>query len=284
MTDTVVVNGALTEGGTVPADDRGFLLGDGLFETILFHRGRPLWLNRHLARMEAGAALLGVRLPFLPPEVEQAIYRLARRGKLDDGVARLTVSRGSGPRGYSPAGCVNPTWVMTLRRHVPPPARWYDEGIALAPVPYRRDERSPVAGVKSTSALERVMAIDHARGRGGDEGIVTDTAGRIACCVAANLFWVAGGELFTPSVDCGIVAGIARSVILEAARNEKIVARQVAEPPTALVDADEVFVTNALMGPVPVRVAGEWFAAKTVGPGETTRRLTARYRAARDEA
>lgn len=226
-----------------PGDDRGLLLGDGLFETMLALDGAAPHLAAHLDRMAAGCDVLG--LPFDRAEAE----RLVRAALPGEGrfAVRLTLTAGSGGRG--------------LDRPDAPVPRLFANAMAAAPVTTpatlfvagaRRNEGSPAARLKTLSYLDNVLARAEARGAGADEAVMLNNRGEVACAGAANLFWIAGERLFTPRLDCGVLAGITRARILASRPVEEVAAGI-----EALEAADAVFLTNSLIGVRPVSRLGD---------------------------
>ena len=277
MSEAVIVNGRVTDRGFVSIDDRGFTLGDGLFETIPLYRGEPFRLDYHMERLVAGAEIIKLRLPINEPAARRAIAELAKRNGVGRGVARLTVTRGAGSRGYSVEGCDRPSWFLTCRPYTPLAEKRWERGFALHPVALRKNPKSALAGLKTVSALEPIMILDEARRHGADEALAFTPAGAVASGAAMNIFWVKEGELETPSLDCGILPGVTRRIVIELAAHAKAPVTQGAFGGDALTRAQEVFVTNSLLEIVPVTSVPELFTAS--GPGPVTRDLASRYRA-----
>jgi branched-chain amino acid aminotransferase len=254
--------------------DRGFLLGDGLFETMRADCGRVLFLDRHLDRLEAGAAVLGIPLPRPRDAIADACRQVLDANRLGDRIAalRLTLSRGQGPRGLVPPADPTPILLIAaaaIADAAPAPARAVISGI-------RRNEHSPLSRIKSLSYLDNVLALHEARERGADEAILRNTAGRLACASAANLFLVRDGALLTPGLEEGVLPGITRGVLLEIAQDLGIPAEQARLPTSALARADEALLTNSLLGIRPiVEIDGERVGKG--GPGPLTRRLERAY-------
>lgn len=229
----------------VPWDDRGLLLGDGLFETLLAERGRLVNLPAHLARMMAGCETLG--LP--PPDPERArslcLAALEEAGLAGERAAvRLTLTAGSGGRGLDRPPVLQPRLWATAATSPEPVGPVH---LRLAKV--RRNEGSPASRLKTLSYLDNVLA---RRQAAPDEALMLDNAGNLACAGVANLFWVAGGRLFTPALDCGVLPGTVRAGILAWAGGEGPGAAEVCMGPEALGQADGVFLTNSLIGVRPV--------------------------------
>ena len=277
-----IINGVYSDNATVPVNDRGFTLGDGLFETIPLYGGEPFLLDRHLSRLHDSARIISLRIPFAYADIATAVTTLAKRGGISRGVVRLTVTRGTGPRGYGIADCDTPTWVVTVEPYEPMGQGKWKRGFALASVTIRKNASSPLSGVKSTSALERIMILDESKRAGADEALVLSTEGYIACGSAVNIFWVRDGRIETASLDNGILPGVTRAMVLELAGREKLEAVECRFPPSVLKEAAEVFVTNSLIGIVPVtKIDGREISASS---GPVTRRLAELYGAAHKTA
>lgn len=228
----------------IPADDRGFTLGDGLFETVLARGGEFVALLAHLDRLTAGCAALG-----LPAPDRAEAERLMRQALVDAGLdsaraaVRLTLTAGSGGRGLDRPDAP----VLRLVASAAPAPR-PETPARLITAKVRRNDRSPASRLKTLSYLDNVLARAEARAAGADEALMLNTAGELACAAAANLFWIEDGALFTPALDCGVLAGIARGEVLARAAELGVAAHEVAAGPDALAAADAAFLTNALIG------------------------------------
>jgi 4-amino-4-deoxychorismate lyase len=247
------------------AADRGLMYGDGLFETLRVVGGAvPLW-QRHTERLRTSAARLGLPVPDIEAMLAE-VRRLA--GGLDDAVARITYTAGAGERGYARPGTVRPVTVIGVAP-LSFAAEPYRDGIALRLCDTRLGDQPLLAGMKHLNRLEQVLARSEWQDSQWQEGLMADQQGRVVCATAANLFAVVGGRLVTPPVDrCG-VAGVARAELLAAgkAHIDHLTALQ-------LVEADEVFLTSAVRGILPVRA----FAGRTWQPGPVTRHWQAHWR------
>jgi len=232
----------------VPWDDRGLLLGDGLFETLRVDRGRPLELAAHLDRLDRGCDALG--LPQLGPgraaaEIARAV---AAAGLAETAAAvRITWTSGSGGRGLDRPQPATPRLVCTAAPAPPPqgPA-------ALVTVGVRRNEGSPASRLKTLAYLDNVLARAEARARGADEALMLNNRGDLACASAANLFWIVGDQLFTPAFECGVLDGTVRAIVLARAGEVGLRVHQVRADRSALAPAEAMFLTNSLIGLRPV--------------------------------
>ena len=258
-----LVNGSETAG--IAADDRGLQYGDGLFETMAATGGRIQHLALHLARLEEGCRRLRIPMPsagLLEDECERVLEGLGT------GTVKLTITRGPGPRGYRPPAVPSVTRIVVSSAARP-------RGDALAPLVIRLcDTRlglNPLlAGLKHLNRLEQVMACSEWNDPGIGEGLMLSTDGRLISATAANVFMVEAGRLVTPAIrDCG-VAGIMRQVVLAAASDSGLPAAVEDVHPDRLATADEVFVTNAVVG---IRPVMELTGMRRWTTGEVTRSL-----------
>jgi branched-chain amino acid aminotransferase len=232
------MDGALTdiEKARIDPRDRGFTLGDGLYETIRVSDGRILRLDKHLARLAAGLRLLRIASPFDETALTRALGETLDANTLSDAVLRLTISRGPAARGMAPDPAGQPTTMITAAPYSRPgPSR------AVIATATRRNEHSPLSQVKSTNCLDSVLARIEAAERGGDEAILLNTAGRIAEASAANLFALIGGMLVTPPVADGALPGILRAEIIA-----RLGATERPLSPADLTQSDEIFLTSSL--------------------------------------
>ncbi len=228
--------------GAIPLDDRGLLLGDGLFETMLAVDGVVPHLAAHLDRMTASCDVLG--LPFDRGDAERAIHEASpAEGRF---AIRLTLTAGSGGRGLDrPAAPV-----LRLFAVAAPSAVVTTPASAIIATT-RRNEGSPASRLKTLSYLDNVLARAEAKAAGADEAVMLNNRGELACAGAANLFWAAGGRLFTPRLDCGVLAGITRARLMALHDVEAV-----AVGPEVLDNAEAVLLTNSLIGVRPVSRLG----------------------------
>lgn len=238
--------------------DRGFLLGDGLFETMAVRAGRVRRLDAHMARLAHGAEVIGLDLPAL--DLPAVFAETLQANGLEEAVLRLTVTRGAGPRGILPPAETRPSVLVSAAPLPPPtaPARCIVASVT------RRNEHSPLARVKSLAYLDNILARREAAARGADEAILLNTAGRVAEASIANLFVVQGGRLATPPLEEGVLAGTMRAAVLALGGEER--ALEISD----LIAAEEVFLTSSL-GIRPVAAIGE----RLFGAGPVTKRIAA---------
>jgi len=225
----------------IPEDDRGLLLGDGLFETVLWDGG-PADFDAHADRLASGCGLLGLPAPERPALLKAAMAAVERSG-LPRAAVRLNWTAGSGGRGLDRPSTVQP---RLFAGAFPAPERGGASRLATAAT--RRNETSALSRVKSLSYLDNVLARREAAAAGADEALMLNTRGEIACAGAANLFWFEGDRLVTPALACGVLAGTMRARVLARAAEVGIEAEEVAAPREALDRARGLFLTNSLIG------------------------------------
>lgn len=260
------VNGALRE----PADasvsvlDRGFTVGDGVFETVKVVGGRTFALELHLDRLERSARALGLPRPDRDLVRAACAEVLAAEpvplGRLritcTSGPAPLGPSRGPAAEGTEAAEPDGPTLVVAVGATDPSPAT-----AAVVTVPWTRNEHSAIAGIKATSYAENVVALARAHEYGANEAVLGNTAGRLCEGTASNVFVVLGGRLLTPPLSSGCLAGITRALALRWSDAE-----EADRPLSVLQEADEVFLTGSLRDIQPVTRVDERELPGAPGP------------------
>jgi len=257
--------------------DRGFTLGDGLFETIRVRGGRLLFLGLHLARLRAGAEQIGLSTVPDDETLTGAICLTLEANGLCDAAVRLTVSRGvPAHRGLSPDPESAPSVVVHAQPFAGYPAEIYSRGMRVTISGIPRNERSPLARVKALSYLDNVLARREADTRGVEEALMLNTAGHLACASAANLFLVRGETLLTPDQESGALPGTVRGLTLVELAPQmglSVVERTVRTE--ELATADEIFLTSALLGVMPLTEV-DGLSVGTGRPGPISLGLRAR--------
>jgi branched-chain amino acid aminotransferase len=233
----------------VPVNDRGFLLGDGLFETMRVSGGKPFRFAQHLERMTRGADFLKIKPPFTPKELEKFAGHLIEDNKMPDAILRLTLTRGAGERGYTPNRESKPTFVMTL--HFAPPLENLIEW-SLVTSSFRIPAADPLASFKTTSKILHVMARAEAVEQGADEALLLNTNGEVAETASGNLFWVYDDIICTVPTGRGVLPGITRAIVLEICQALGLQTNKRAIKPEALRNSGGLFITQSALGIVPV--------------------------------
>jgi branched-chain amino acid aminotransferase len=254
----------------IAPSDHGLLVGDGVFETLRWYGGKPFALADHLRRLEEGCDVLGLTMP-PASELESAAHAVVEANGLGDARMRITVTSGSGPPGLA-RGDGPPTVLIVAL----PLAAWPPTASAVVSR-LRRDERSPLAGVKTVSLAGGVAALAEALAAGASEALILNTAGELCEATTANVFVVAEGVATTPPLASGCLAGITRAHVLELGASERRLRRE------DLAAADEIFLTSSTREVQPL-VEVDGVPVGDGNPGPVTNRLAEAYARVVDDA
>jgi aminodeoxychorismate lyase len=254
----VFLNGRLVpeEQAVVSVFDRGFLYGDGLFETMLVNGGTPFRWAQHLERLRCGAKFLHIKMPFTDDALRNFAGDLIIKNKMPNALLRLTLSRGVGIRGYSPKGAETPTLVMSMHP-APDLLRVAAGGYPSSPAwrlitsSFRLPANEPLAQFKTCNKLAQIMARSEADARGADEALLLNTDGFVVEASSSNLFWIEDEVVCTSPLTSGILAGVTRAVVLELCVSLGIESREREIAAEELRRTDGVFVSLSSCGIVP---------------------------------
>ena len=252
------------DGARIPASDQAVTFGRGVYETYRARNGSVFLLDGHVARLREGASVVGIKIPPGISHLAEIVRDLTDRCGIEDARVRLTLTAG-------PAG-EEPSLLIQARPATDHPAAMYERGMAAIVSGVRRNETSPLSRVKSLNCLDSVMSREQAVKVGADTGLLLNTHGNVAEASTANVFIVRGGAILTPPVEDGALPGVTRSFVLQEASEATLTLNDV-------LSADEVFLTGAVMGIMPLVRVGE----RAIGdgsPGSVTNRLRGRYEAA----
>jgi branched-chain amino acid aminotransferase len=239
-----------TEEAHISPLDRGFLLGEGVFETFRSYSGRLPTAIEHLERLESSCRATGLRAPAWK-DLLVAVRAVLRENELADARVRITAT------------------VRTTLVTASPVEPWPETATAVL-VPWPHNERSPLAGVKTTSRAESLLALAHAHNEGADEALFLNVAGDLCEGTTTNVFLVRDGRVETPPLSAGCLPGITRGHVLLLCEELGIEAAETDISPFALGNADEMFLTSSTRGIQPL-VA--WPGGSTDSPGPITVRL-----------
>ena len=248
-----------TPTSVLPLPDRGLDYGDGLFETLLVHHGKPLYTELHMDRMANGLRALALPdcLKAARQQLESAANAAFNQNKWQWAVLRLSVARGSGQRGYAPFANAPPR-ILIQMGCLDRDCGQMNTAATLGVASIRLSKQPLLAGIKHLNRLEQVLAAAQAQAEGTDECIVLDQTDHLTCVVAGNLFLVRGGELLTPKLlDCGVLGTRRRLIIEKWAPSIGLQVREVRLKLSDLLTAEEVFYSNSLQTVRPVIRLGE---------------------------
>ena len=243
----VFLNGEFVseESAMVSVFDRGFMYGDGAFETLRVYNGKPYLLDRHLGRLTHTLGTLGIAEPMNLGDLLRACSDAIRHNGITDGILRIQVTRGAGKRGYSSSGHFNPTLLITsheappIPETAPPPVRL----ITATAVGSAHD---PFSTLKTTNKLVNITAMQEAERADAQDALLLNHDGSVTETSSSNLFAICGNALQTPPLNSGCLAGITRGCVMEIAIDLKIPVAQENLTVGELVEVDGLFLTNSV--------------------------------------
>lgn len=244
----MLINGL--PGDSINASDRGLMYGDGVFRTLLVRQGKPVLWQQHFNKLQHDCAGIGIKCPpvqLLDSELGQLI------GGSADGVAKITITRGTSNRGYAPAANPQVTRILSLSPLPEYPETNATQGISMHVCKLRIAHQPRLAGIKHLNRLENVLAAAEWTDANIAEGLLLDEDERIIEGTRSNVFLVRNGNLHTPDLSkCG-VAGVQRERVMEYARQHRMVCKVTGITLDDLQSADEIFMVNSVIGLWPVR-------------------------------
>lgn len=264
---SIWLDGTLVDERTasVRFDDHGLVVGDGVFETMMIIDGTPFAMGRHLARLHRSAAGLGLSIGWTDEALRNAATELIAANDARRRRCRLTVTGGSNSLGSGRDDTSTSTVILALG-----PLNKPAPSASVMTVPWSRNPNSATAGLKTTSYAENVIALAAAHARGGDEAIFADTAGNLSEGTGSNIFLVRDGQLLTPALSTGCLAGVTRALVLELTG-----AIETELPLAALASAPEAFLTSTTRLVQPIASVDD--VALGTAPGPVTAAAAAAF-------
>ncbi|HEY8910516.1 MAG TPA: aminotransferase class IV [Desulfosporosinus sp.] len=254
---------------TLFSHDRLALFGFGIFETLLITEKGALFVDLHWQRMNKGANFLDLKLPDKNLWLERIQEFIEQTPKTFPYALRVTLSGGA-PEAHLPSQ------LLLHKRLLPYTPAQYTSGIGLHVLPSLRNEHSPLTAIKSTNYLENILAKQEAKRNGADEGLWLNTTGYIAEGTMSNLFFIKGETLYTPSLSSGCLPGTRRQLVLSLAQTLQLPTYEGLYTLSDLLEANEIFMTNALMGIMSVRQIDDYLFPVT--EKSVMRRLESAYK------
>lgn len=246
------------EHARVSVFDHGFLYGDGVYETLRVYGERILLWERHLARLHRSCELIGLDLPIPDNAWLPILGELLVRNKLQNAGLRVTISRGEGELGIDPRLCACPTVVVMAKPVVKYSAQQRKQGITLHLASIRRNpEFAQSPQIKAISFLNNILAKQEAVRVGADDALMLNMEEELTESTTSNIFFVKNQRLHTPAVECGILKGITRDVVMELAEEQGIIVEEGRYTIEQLFQADECLITNTGIEILPVSKIGD---------------------------
>lgn len=267
-----------TEGG-LSTLDRGFLYGDGLFETFRTYHKKPFRLQDHVTRLSNSARHFDIPFRYTFQQIQQVIEQLLAINNLEDAYIRMTLSRGSAVNGLIPAQAGSSTFVIHTKPFVAYPSSFYKTGVPLITSRVRRSTTCPLSGHKTLNFLANYLMKKEAVDNGAHDAIILNTDNHITECAVSNIFIVEKNTVITPSLKANVLPGITREIVLDLCSKNDIHTLEGLFGIERALCADEVFITNSLMEVMPVsKINGQ--PVGNFVPGTVTGILQNKYKAA----
>lgn len=290
----VYVNGNIVDHdkAVISVFDRGFLYGDAIFETMRSYGGRIFRVKEHLGRLYSAMRFLKIKQPISDKEAERAAYELLEiSGLIPDGKSlregaprapqdariRITISRGESEDSKMDISKSGPSTIVMTAEQYAPPDKYYENGIAVNIAESRRNSRTVLKNFKVVNYLDSILARNEALSKGCFDTIFRNDAGYVCEGSTSNIFMVSGNKLLTPSLDCGVLPGITRKIILEISRCVGLGMQEGKFILDDLKNSSEVFITNSLFEIMPV-VKVEDKAIGNGRVGEVTKKIHRLYK------
>lgn len=233
--------------------DHGFLYGDGIYETMRAYDNVIFMLDEHLMRLFRSASLIGLNVPLNNDQIKTAIFDTLSANSLRNAYVRLTITRGYGPIGLDPELCKEPTFVIIAEDMKVYPKAYYENGIKVIVSRTRRNLKDAVnPQIKSLNFLNNILAKIEAKREDAYEAIMLNVSSYITEGTISNVFFYRDGVLCTPSVECGILDGITRKVVLDIAMREGLFVQEGEFTKDDIYAANEAFITNTTFEVMPV--------------------------------
>ncbi|MGD0336420.1 MAG: aminotransferase class IV [Candidatus Omnitrophota bacterium] len=254
MSETVFLNGKFiaAEKAMLPVLSPGFSCGIGIFETMRWHKNKTVYLDAHLRRMSGSSRFCGIKFPYGTKKVKRYVKETVALNDLADVAVRITVWKS--PRG---AGLL-----IAAKKYNPHPSVKYRNGFLVTVSQYRQNEDSFLCRIKSINRLAYELGFFQAKSKGFDEAIILNSRGYVAEATRSNIFIVNNGKIFTPGLASGCLPGITRRVVFDLARTCGIRICETNLTTKDIKEAQEAFLTNSLMGIMPLTRLDKYIIGK----------------------
>ncbi|MBI2118755.1 MAG: aminotransferase class IV [Elusimicrobia bacterium] len=233
--------------------DRGFLYGDGVYETVRVYEGKIFRAEGHWKRLRKSLKGIHLQIPWSNSNLTEACLRTVQANGLKECLVRITITRGKGEVGYDPKTCNNPSLVIfatPIRKNL---LHLWLNGVKISVVPVRRNHpKSLNPSLKTINCLNGILAKIESLKENAFEGLFLNLEENLAEGTISNIFIIKNGVLKTPSLECGILDGVTRGAVIEASKKQKIKIKETKINVAELLKADEVFLTSTTMEIMPV--------------------------------
>jgi branched-chain amino acid aminotransferase len=254
--------------------DRGFLYGDSVYETLRTSGGKFVEWGRHIQRLRRSAGGIGLEIDYSDEAIREAVRKTVEASGNEDSRIRIVVTRGTGPMMLDVREAENQQLVIFVQPLVLLGDEAYERGVSAVII--GDGPRMTQPGLKTGNYLPNILALKRAIEQRGEDALVCNALGEVVEGATSNLFLIEKGEVFTPPLEAGLLAGITRSRVIALSAEVGLTLTETRILPQRLREAEEVFLTSSVRGIMPVtRLDG-----RTVGqggPGPITRKLMGAY-------
>lgn len=274
------INGTIhtPETAKISVMDRGFLYGDGVYETMVAQEDTILFLDEHLLRLRDSAEGLLIPILLSDEEWKQELIKTIKAAGFKESVVRISVTRGEGALSLNVTPDLRPNWVIWVKEYRRLPSHCYSQGVSLTVSSVvRNDPRSLNPKLKTTNFLNNLLALMEAQKESTHEAILLNRDGAIAEGATSNIWMVYEGEIWTPPLNAGILPGITRSVLLQIIQHNGIPLREELFTLEELFEADECFITSSTREILPVSLVDSKMIGHQI-PGPVTLKLAELYK------
>ncbi len=253
MTTRINLNGDIQQDAHISVFDHGFLFGDSVYEVVSTHHGRLCFVSEHLHRLRNSASAISLDIPLTDEQLIREIHKTVEAAGNAESYIRIVITRGVGEIDIDPETCSNPSVLIYVKPAMKYPQENYTDGIKVALVSIKRNPREALnPGIKTGNYLNNILAKMEARKAGAADALMQNPTGQLTECTTSNFFFVRDQRLMTPSLDCGILSGITREVVLRLARENGVLAEEGEWPPEILQNVEEAFITGTVKMVMPV--------------------------------
>lgn len=253
MTTRINLNGEIHQDAYISVFDHGFLFGDSVYEVVSTHHGQLCFVNEHLRRLRSSAHAISLEIPLTDEQMIHEIHKTVEAAGNPESYIRIIVTRGVGEMDIDPETCTEPNVLIFIKSVQHYPEENYKNGINVALVSVKRNPKEALnPGIKTGNYLNNVLAKVEARKAGAADALMLNPTGQLTECTTSNFFFVSDQRLMTPSLDCGILSGITREVVLRLARENGVLVEEGEWPPDVLQNASEAFITGTVKMVMPV--------------------------------
>ena len=253
MTTRINLNGEIHQDAHISVFDHGFLFGDSIYEVVSTHHGQLCFVNEHLRRLRISAHAISLEIPLTDEQMIREIHKTMEAAGNPESYIRIIVTRGVGEMDIDPETCTEPNVLIFVKSILQYPEENYENGINVALVSIKRNPKEALnPGIKTGNYLHNVLAKVEARKAGAADALMLNPTGQLTECTTSNFFFVRDQRLMTPSLNCGILLGITREVVLRLARENGVLVEEGEWPPEVLQNAEETFITGTVKMVMPV--------------------------------